>query len=64
MRNVVGAEKNTHTAHADENSDDLEQIVPNLEEEEGQNYDDYNSPEVDELHAVILLAESEITVSQ
>ena len=46
---VVGSEKHAHTAAADEDSDDLEELVTDAEKGEGEDDDADNGPEVDEL---------------
>lgn len=46
---VVGREKDAHAAAADEDSNDLEDLVADLEEEEGDEDDADNGPKVDEL---------------
>lgn len=48
---VVGAEDYAETADAEEDAEDLRVVVADLEEEEGDYYDDGDGPEVDELGA-------------
>lgn len=49
LRNVVGAEEDADAADADEDADDLGRVVADVEEDEGDEDDDYDGPEVDEL---------------
>lgn len=48
-RKVVGGDEDAHTANGDEDTDNLGDLVADLEDEEGDDDDDGNSPEVDEL---------------
>ena len=48
-RNVVGTDEDAHTANADNDTDDLEDAVADLEEEERDDDHADNRPEVDEL---------------
>lgn len=49
--NVVGGQEDTHTAYADENSNDLGPMVADAEEDEWDNDNHDDGPEVDELGA-------------
>ena len=48
-RDMVGANENSKTADADEDSDDLSGVVAHAQEEEGDDDDEDDGPEVDEL---------------
>merc|ERR1712098_112604 len=48
---VVGADQDANAANADDDPDDLRPVVADLEEEEGENDHNDDSPEVDELGA-------------
>ena len=46
---MVGCQQDTHAAAADEDTDDLEDLVAHLEEEKGDDDDTHDGPEVEQL---------------